>query len=792
MNGPNGRTLRCLACLLPLTILAVTSSRAADKPSPSATTGGAAADRASLYTLPGEEPPQAFVPLRPRTVEERRQVEALTQYSAARAFEHENLWSDAIALLEKALAIEPDSAAILKRLSGLCFALGKTDQALTYGKRVLESDPGDTDTIGQLVAYFVKHDAASAESLLRGVLENPRLDKDSPGSLLARLELGRLYAGKLQKMDRAADEFAKVVEALDDKAANRLTPADQKRLLGGEEAAASTYLEFGVVFLATDRHDLAIKAFRRGLVYDEDDPQLPLLLAQTLLKSGKGEEALALVDDYLKRQPQGAEAYELLAKILTELHRAKEITPRLEAAAKLDSKNILLQYTLADHYREIGQTEKAERMYKTLLAAQPTTQAYGALATSLFKRKKTDDLLKVMTEALARPGAAEVVAVIEPLLDSIERDPGYCDELLDAGLRLLSADPPGLDPRATLNILTHIASRTEKFDKLIALQRLLLKRNPSPLAYREVADTLVRMRKFDDAASMLDELMAKYPDQKGPALLISLGKIRRAAEQNDPALAAAREAIKLDPNDGDAQVLLIQLLSQTGKLDEAVEFARKALKNDPSNPEFNRMLGFILTQFGRTDEAIALYRGLLERFPNNREVVKLARSGLSVAYTNQGDFAKGEAELEQLLQLDPDEAGVNNDLGYLYADQGKHLEKAEAMIRKALQEEPDNVAYLDSLGWVLFKRGRVKEAVGPLEKAVQDSSGGGDATIFEHLGDVYFQLQETKKAKTAWEQAEKSAAKAIPSDRRLTEIRKKLESLEKLGTTPKPTGDDTP
>ena len=84
-----------------------------------------------------------------------------------------------------------------------------------------------------------------------------------------------------------------------------------------------------------------------------------------------------------------------------------------------------------------------------------------------------------------------------------------------------------------------------------------------------------------------------------------------------------------------------------------------------------------------------------------------------------GDYAKGEAELEILLQRNPDEAGPNNDLGYLYAEQGKNLEKAEAMIRKALQEEPENSAYLDSLGWVLFKRGKVKEALETLKKAAE-------------------------------------------------------------------------
>src|SRR6185437_15203118 len=126
---------------------------------------------------------------------------------------------------------------------------------------------------------------------------NPKLDKASPGYLLAELELGKLYWGKLQQIDKAADAFASVVDALDEKAANRLSPADQKRILGGDEtAAAAAYLDFGLAFLAAKRYDLAIKAFRRGLVYDEDDPQLPLLLAQALLATGKDEEALRRVE----------------------------------------------------------------------------------------------------------------------------------------------------------------------------------------------------------------------------------------------------------------------------------------------------------------------------------------------------------------------------------------------------------------------------------------------------------------------------------------------------------------
>ena len=74
-----------------------------------------------------------------------------------------------------------------------------------------------------------------------------------------------------------------------------------------------------MIFLAAKRDALAIKALERGLVYDEDNPQIPLLLAETLLKQNKAEQALALVDRYIRRQPQGVEAYELLAKVLKAL-----------------------------------------------------------------------------------------------------------------------------------------------------------------------------------------------------------------------------------------------------------------------------------------------------------------------------------------------------------------------------------------------------------------------------------------------------------------------------------------
>jgi tetratricopeptide (TPR) repeat protein len=734
-------------------------------------------------------------------VDDRQRIEALRLYTAARALEDHGAFADAVSLLQQAQKLDPESVAIVRRLGRIYVgALGRPDLAVEYGKKVLAVEPGDTDTLARLVEFYQrKNDVSGCEALLREVLANPRLEAHSPGRLLAQDALGKLYSGKLNQVDKAAKAFAEVMRELDDKAANRLSPADQARILGNEPAGA--YLSFGMVFLAAKQNDLAIKAFERGLVYDEENPQIPLVLAETLLKEQKGEQALALVERYIKRQPQALAAYELEAKVLKALKRENEITPRLEEAARRDSKNVTLQYVLADRYRETGQGEKADALYKSLLSSQPTPQTYKALAASLLKRKQAGELLKVICEAMTRTGGLEAIS---PQLQAAAGDDALAEAMLDAGLTQLQAKPAAL-PRSAFFVLSFIANperganKTGRLQRLIKLQRILLDQNPSPQIYREIADTLRRLDQNAEAAATLEKMMEKFPAEKNGRTVGVLAELKRRSGKTEEALAAARQAAGLDPNDVEVQLTLADLLGDSGKLDEALAILQKIINNEPDNARFRFVMGGLLAKFGRNDEAIKVFQDLLKRVAGNEELVKLCHSNLSIIYVNQGDYAKGESELEIVFQKSPDDAGVNNDLGYLYAEQGKNLEKAEAMIRKAVEEEPNKAAYLDSLGWVLFKRGKASEALGPLQKAVElqkaDEIKGAappDATIREHLGDVLLHLKEVDKARQIWVEAEQIAAKAIPPDKRLPEIRKKLGSLKELGPQPKSSTGKTP
>ena len=780
MVGPFRRFLPAVVWGLPLVAcpgLARAQARPDAPPQPGRLDPGA-------YTLPGEAPVRGFVPAHPRSVADQKRVESLRWYAAARAQEDLRQYPEAIRSLEKALAADPESVAILRRLSRLNFALGREAEAIALCRRVTAADPGDIETVALLVEHY-KDDLPGAEAFLKAAQNNPKLDKASTGALYLDLELGNLYEGTA-RLDQAAAAFARVVEALDDRENARLAPSELRRFLGPDEGQA--YLRFGRVFLQAKQYDLAIRAFRRGLEYDGDEPQILLYLAQAYQEAGKNEEALATIEKFIRRQPQGRETYDLLARILTRMNRAGEIIPRFERYLENDPKNVSLRYALADRYKEAGQGDKARAIYNVLLEEQRETQGFAEAFPILVKGHKTEELLGLLVKV---SGRFKRLDTVRPQIADLAADPAYTDEVLDAGLKMISSSPPPFDPVDGWYVLVSLASEAKRPAKLADLLRWSLDRMPNPIYYRELVFTLFELGRYDEAERTLREMFDKNRDERTARNLILLGKIQAKAHKLPEAIATARAALEQEPGDGEAIRWLAIWLNQGGESEAALEAIRAGIKQDPNNPDLAILLGTFLSQAGKTDEAIALLKNLIAQNPNNDEVLQVARSTLSTVYTGLGDFAKGEAELEALIVRNPDDPTVNNDLGYLYAEQGKNLPKAEEMIRKALAREPGNGAFLDSLGWVLFKQGKLDQARSPLEQAASDPNNE-DTTVHDHLGDVYFRLNERAKAKSAWERAVKLATQVRPVDKRLGEIRKKLEALDQLDSTPRPSKANTP
>lgn len=87
------------------------------------------------------------------------------------------------------------------------------------------------------------------------------------------------------------------------------------------------------------------------------------------------------------------------------------------------------------------------------------------------------------------------------------------------------------------------------------------------------------------------------------------------------------------------------------------------------------------------------------------------------------------------LQLDPANPEVLNNLAYLYADLGVHLDEAETMTRAAMRADALREGYYrDTLGWVLYRKGNYAAARDELQRALAYRE---TAERHYHLGVTY-------------------------------------------------------
>jgi tetratricopeptide (TPR) repeat protein len=136
------------------------------------------------------------------------------------------------------------------------------------------------------------------------------------------------------------------------------------------------------------------------------------------------------------------------------------------------------------------------------------------------------------------------------------------------------------------------------------------------------------------------------------------------------------------------------------------------------------------------------------------------------ACERKGDLTQAERYFKKCLELSPNFAEAQNYLGYMWAEHGENLDRAHELITKALTAEPKNAAYLDSMAWVLFKQQKPKEALPYILDAIKNSEEE-DATVYDHLGDIYSALNQPEKAREGW----KKSLSLESND----EVRKKLE-----------------
>jgi tetratricopeptide (TPR) repeat protein len=660
--------------------------------------------------------------------------------------------------LEAAHKLDPASPAIARALVPLYVGLDRLDDAVSMAERVLEAEPGDYRT-ASLIARQLRaaNRLREANQFFVTATQSPAL-KDRP-ELAALIWFDRATLHEqLRQWEKAESAFRTTSSFLaDPRMIAERTAASEAEI---KSQAAEVLERLGRVLLEQKRFDAARDAFAAARAADpQRASRVAFDLARVYRDAGRDRDSLEQVGLYLRGQPSGLEAYEMRLALQRKL--GDDPLPDLQRSSERDPNNVPLRLLYASELVRANQTRKAEELYLELLKESAAPEIYRGLFSLLAQQ--------------GQPGARKVLLRLNAAITAAVGRRDDTGDAMQAG-----------HARSMLQILR------EQPDLIRTLLPLSIQPSTIKLDYvtRITLGTLAaRARELATAEKLYRSCLEARGDDLGGSeteMYTGLLQVLQLAHKNEEVIALADQG--LDKAQNTHRVLFHRAKAYAylglGKTDDALKAAQAAV-TDSGKPQLlgsRKLKAYVLGEMGRAKEAIAECQAMLKDYSDGSEL-RDVRLALSRAYQAAGRHEEAEAELERILESDPNDATVSNDLGYNLANRNKELERAEKLVRRALeldlQQRTSGTEVEVDAGWVLFRRGKVAEAQRLLEQAVSLPQGD-DPVLWDHLGDVYARRKLHDKARAAWTRAVELYRKGVrfPRDPRHQEIQEKLRAVQ--------------
>ncbi|MFM1769543.1 MAG: hypothetical protein RJA22_2072 [Verrucomicrobiota bacterium] len=440
---------------------------------------------------------------------------------------------------------------------------------------------------------------------------------------------------------------------------------------------------------------------------------------------------------------------------LLKLKRTDAAIDLLTKATAVPSPSALLLARLGLAHSIAGDRPKAIEANRRAIQRDPSLIAgYQFLAQLLLQENQAQEGLKVLAEAARQP----------------KPDALFLVELGESYLRFARAgQAEAARPRA-----------------LEAFRRAAALKPSSPPLVQRLADGFVDSGDAAQGARLYGQLLALAPEWPGLRQRLVEVLIRTGDHTN--AIAHLRDILAESPTDVQSLYVLGSILFEERQLKEARDQFEKVLRLRPDFEPGYQDLAATLIGLNEPEDALETLRLARKRFPkrfvweyysalahtrmkdyaNALRFLTAAEIIARVSETNRltptlyfqlgsacertQRFQEAEQHFRRALAIDPNFAEALNYLGYMWAERGENLAEARQMIEKAVRLEPRNPAFLDSLGWVLFKQNQPAAALPYLLQAIELNEEP-DATLYDHLGDIYAALQKTEQAREAWRKA---------------------------------------
>lgn len=513
-------------------------------------------------------------------------------------------------------------------------------------------------------------------------------------------------------------------------------------------AAEEAQWAFSAAQLAdlTGRFDRAADLYQRALAHDPDSAQLRRYLVRDLIRLERYSEARREYEILVEQYPEDHETQFILGQLCEAAGDTKLAETLYRSALTLREEDAHLNTQLGRLLLQQDRIAEATRFLRRALELDPRRREARQLLVLFFQGSDPGQAEKLLREALEpEPDDPEWLGQLAELLEQ----EGRAEAAAEVYQRLAEADPHALSAYRFLSVYHLRRGAWER--ARWQLERLLRLAPQDTVARRNLGLALYNLGLRDEAREQLNIVLATG---RADALTHHLlGMVFQQEGLHYLAADAFQAALRLDTELVEARLGLTTALLAANERAKAEEAAGEAARFFPSNIQLQLNYGLVLLRLNKAEEALSVFRRALGLPAAKRAQIYFH---IGQALLDLHRFGQAVAAWTTAVRLDPKLAEAYNYLAYTHAERGLNLAQARQWARKALALEPDNPNYLDTLAWIEYQQGRYPKALETILSALRQyetRSERVDPAVYEHLGDIYFQLERYLEASQAWQSA---------------------------------------